>query len=296
MSVGVFTPDIRIEFVNGWLTGGTDPEDGSVECGTGTAFPMSISSLDQLAEILYRVKDAYFTGGSASWQISGSTQTINAPTYAPVNRRVDINSLTYQQRGYCKLGADDYNQAIYDAGIGYYYSDIGDNEKAIWRNAWNDGNHIDAFSYKQDDPYSTQGGDAEWWGNSGLGAYAEVFRGNRVAVIKNNPEDGLYAPTNQFFLEIEMYWYDYGVVPFGGSTNIYNSKGGFGNFSARAVLICKYILRLQSGDVEANVYFDALGSSSETGTDFIHQPSKWWPYAKDSPAVPVWNTETGAKL
>lgn len=297
MSAGVFTPDIRIEFVNGWLTGGTDPEDGSVECGSGTAFPMPLVSLRQLAEILYRVKDAWFTGGSASWQISGSTQTINAPTYKPEKRRIDINSSTYQQRGYCQFGADDiYNTPTYDAGIGDYYSEIGNNERAIWRSSWNDPNHVDAFSYKQDDPYSTQGGDAEWWGNTGLGVYAQVYRGNRVAVIKKNPTDGLYAETNQYFIEIEMYWFDYGVVPFGGSTNIYNSKGGFGDFSSRAIHICQYVLKLASGDVEADVYFDAFGSTSETGTNFIHEPTEWWPYAKGSPADPIWDPGSGTKL
>jgi hypothetical protein len=118
-----------------------------------------------------------------------------------------------------------------------------------------------------------------------------------VAVVKADPADGLYAPTNQFFLEIEMYWYDYGVVPFGGGTNIYNSEGGFGDWSAYAVAICQYILRLESGDATCQVYFATDPSTTdETGTDFIHEPSEWWPYAKDNPAVPVWDTDNGAKL
>jgi len=291
----VTTPDLRFEFVNGWLTGGTDPADGSVECGDGTAFPMPVT-LDQVAEIFYRVKDAWFTGGSASWEISGSTQTINAATDAPANRTLEIDGSTYQKRGYTILDAYPYNGATYDAGIGNYYSDIADNENGMWKDAWNDPDHVDAFSYEQDDPNSIQGGDPEWWGDTGLGVYAKVFRGNRVAVVKADPADGLYAPTNQFFLEIEMYWFDYGVVPFGGSTNIYNSEGGFGDFSSRAVLISNYILRLATGDATCPVYFDALGSTNETGTDFIHEPQVWWPYAKDNPAVPVWDTDNGAKL
>jgi hypothetical protein len=295
MANGVSTRNKRFEFVNGWLTGGTDPADGSVECGDGTAFPMQVT-LDQVAEIFYRVKDAWFTGGSASWEISGSPQTINAATDAPANRTLEIDGSTYQKRGYTKLGAYPYNGATYDAGIGNYYSDIADNENGMWKDAWNDPDHVDAFSYEQDDPNSIQGGDTEWWGDTGLGVYAKVFRGKRVAVVKADPADGLYAPTNQFFLEIEMYWFDYGFVPFGGSTNIYNSQGGFGNFSSRAVLISNYILRLATGDATCPVYFDALGSTNETGTDFIHEPQVWWPYAKDNPAVPVWDTDNGAKL
>jgi len=291
----VHTAMTRFTFVKGWLTGGTDPADGSVECGHGTAFPMEVT-LDQVAEIFYRVKDAWFTGGSASWKAYGSTQTINASTDAPTNRRLDVGATTYQQRGYCKLGGDDYNGATYNSGIGRYYSDIADNENGMWRDAWNDPNHVDAFSFKQNDPNSTQGGDPEWWGDTGLGVYAKVFRGKRVAVVKLDPADGLYAATNKFYLEIEMYWYDYGIVPFGGSTNIYNSEGGFGDFSYRAVLISNYILRLATGDATCPVYFDAYGSTDETGYDFIHEPQVWWPYAKGSPAIRVWNTATGAKL
>jgi hypothetical protein len=295
----VTTPNLRFEFVKGWLTG-SDPADGSVKCGNGTAFPMEVT-LDQVAEIFYRVKDAWFTGGSASWDISWETQTINAATDAPTNRRLDVGASTYQQRGYCKLGGDDYNGATYNSGIGSYYSDIADNENGMWKDAWNDPDHVDAFSYEQDDPNSTQGGDPEWWGDEGLGfyglgVYAKVFRGKRVAVVKADPADGLYAPTNQFFLEIEMYWYDYGVVPFGGGTNIYNSEGGFGDFSSRAINICNYILRLETGDATCPVYFDALGSTNEWGSDFIHEPQVWWPYAKNNPAVAVWNINNGAKL
>ena len=61
MSNGVFTRDKRFKWVKGWLTGGTDPADGSVECGDGTAFPMLVTP-DQLAEIMYRVRDTSVTG------------------------------------------------------------------------------------------------------------------------------------------------------------------------------------------------------------------------------------------
>jgi len=294
MSNGVFTRNKRFTWVDGQVTSGT-PDEGFVACGDGTAFPMEVT-LNQVAEIFYRVKDAWFTLGSASWKISGSPQTITAPINAPANRTLEIDGSTYQTRGYTILDAYPYNGATYDAGIGNYYSDIADNENGMWKDAWNDPDHVDAFSYEQDDPNSIQGGYFEWWGDTGLGVYAKVYRGKRVAVVKADPADGLYAPTNQFFLEIEMYWFDYGVVPFGGSTNIYNSQGGFGDFSSRAVLISNYILRLATGDATCPVYFDALGSTDETGTDFIHEAQVWWPYAKDNPAVPVWDTDNGAKL
>jgi hypothetical protein len=289
----VTTPDLRFEFVNGWLTGGTDPADGSVECGDGTAFPMEVT-LDQVAEIFYRVKDAWFTGGQADWKIDifgTPSASFSAPTSAPTNRRLDIDSLTYQQRGYCKLGADDYNGATYDAGIGNYYSDISDNENGMWK--YGD----DAFSYIQDDPNNLQGGDPEWWGVTGAGAKARVYRGNRVAVVKANPTDGLYASTNKFYLEIEMYWYDYApVLNFFGGTNIYNGVDGSGDWSSYSIEICNYVLRLSTGDATCPVYFPTLGTLDQTGTDFIHEAQVWWPYAKNNPAVPVWDSATGLPL
>ena len=53
----------RVKYVKGWhTTDGTDPGDGSaVECGEGTAYPLEVT-VDQLAEIFYRVKDATWSG------------------------------------------------------------------------------------------------------------------------------------------------------------------------------------------------------------------------------------------
>jgi len=289
MANSVYTRIKRFEFVNGWLTGGTDPADGSVECGDGTAFPMEVT-LDQVAEIFYRVKDAWITEGQVDWDVSNYSVMMRA-SGAPANRSLEIDGVTYQKRGYTILDAYPYNGPTYDAGIGNYYSDIADNENGLWKDAWNDPDHVDAFSFEQDDPNSTQGGNPEWWGDTGLGVFAKVYRGRRVAVVKLDPADGLYATTNKFYLEIEMYWFDYGVIPFGASTNIYNSQGGFGDFSSRAINICNYILRLASGDAICPFYFDALGSSNETGNDFIHEPQEWFPYQDGNGNV--WNPTTG---
>ena len=287
MANAVYTRIKRFEFVNGWMTGGTDPEDGSVECGDGTAFPMEVT-LDQVAEIFYRVKDAWITEGQVDWEVSNYAVMMRA-SGAPTNRSLEIDGVTYQKRGYTILGAYPYNGPTYDAGIGNYYSDIADNENGMWKDAWNNPDHVDAFSFEQDDPNNMQGGDPEWWGDTGLGVYAKVYRGKRVAVVKLNPTDGLYAATNKFYLEIEMYWQDYGVVPFGGSTNIYD--GGFGDFSSYAVLICNYILKLASGDATCPIYFAASGSTNETGNDFLHVPQEWFPYQDGNGNV--WSPTTG---
>jgi hypothetical protein len=289
MGVHLSTIESRVTFVKGEETSGT-PATGFVACGAGTAYPMEVT-IAQIAELFHRVKDAWFTAGSATWKVSGSPVSMLAPTAAPTNRRLDISATTCQQRGYCKLGTDVYNGATYDAGIGSFYSDIATCECGIWRDAWNDPDHVDAFSYEACDPDITQGGDSEWWRGPSSGAYATVQRGDKVAVVRLDPADGVYAATNKFYLQIEMLWSDYGVVPFFGGTNIHDGLGG--DWSAYAVTICQYILRLATGDATAQVYFATGGSTDETGTDFIHEAKLWWPYAT-SAGLPAWDTDTGA--
>ena len=57
----------RFEWVKGWLTGGTDPADGSVECGDHTEFCLEVTGasvaekMDKIAEIFYRARMAQFT-------------------------------------------------------------------------------------------------------------------------------------------------------------------------------------------------------------------------------------------
>jgi len=77
---GIFSTPIepRIGFAKGWLTGGTDPADGSVECGDGTEYPLAVTA-DQLCEIMYRVRDVKITSGSFSGNF---TRTVNVFDYS----------------------------------------------------------------------------------------------------------------------------------------------------------------------------------------------------------------------
>ena len=72
MAKGVYTRIKRFTFVKGWLTGGTDPADGSVECGDGTPYPMLVT-LDQVAEIFYRCRNTKIEGYEASVNYSSQT-------------------------------------------------------------------------------------------------------------------------------------------------------------------------------------------------------------------------------
>ena len=65
---GVYTNELRVTFVDGQET--PTPDVGFVACGAGTGFPMEVTGantrekFDKIAEIMYRVKDAWFTAGS----------------------------------------------------------------------------------------------------------------------------------------------------------------------------------------------------------------------------------------
>lgn len=313
MSAGVFTRRRRITFVDGEITSGT-PAEGFVACGDGTARPMKIpgatvaDKLDVIAEIFYRVKDAWFTGGSITWDILGEPDTeesFDAPVSAPANRVVDIADswvINLQRRGYNTLGAEDCNNAVYDAGDGVMYSDIGDNERGMWCPVWNDGlAYVDtyhpvitAFSYGSDNLYKT---DATWWGETadGFGGLITSRFTGEIGVVKVNPTDGLFAPTNEFFIGVEFAWINYDLISSaGGSSDLYTSVL-IGDFSASSALVCNYVLRLESGDVSCPLYMETSGDAANFGgSDIIHEATEWWPYA--TTGGPFWDSATGAKL
>lgn len=289
MSVAVLTPHLRFNLV--------DMTDTPYEVGDGTAFPMQVT-LAQIEEIFYRVKDAWFTGGEITYSVATVPQTFSAPSTAPTNRTLQIDSSTSQSRGYSLEGPHIYNGPEYDAGNGVNFSDIGDKEYAMWADVWNLSDQcVDAFRYDADDPASLQGGDSAWFGDRDTfaGAFVKVFRGNRVAVIKADPSHGFFNPANQFYLEIEFCYYDYGLLPFAGSTRLESPfVGDIG--SGTAMNLCNYVIQLSDSNCSCPFYFSSAGSTDQTGSDFIHQAYEWWPYAKNSPAVPVWGDTTGLKL
>jgi hypothetical protein len=258
-----------------------------VACGPGTAFPLEVT-LDQIAEIFYRVKDAHYAGGNITWEVFGSPVTYPAPTAAPANRALEVNGTTYQKRGYTKVGASTYGGVLYDAGNGVDYSDI-DREIGIWGgDTWHGST---AFSYEADDPNNTEGSTSQWWGLVGAGANVRAVFGGRIAVVRNDPSDEVFAATNRFFIEFEFAWFDYNtVLNFGGGTNIYD--GVEGDWSANATVACDYVIRIQTGDVTCPIYFSSL-YPPVGGSDVIHAATAWWPYATTT-GDPAWDDATGA--
>jgi hypothetical protein len=100
---GVSYVEPSVGYKRGWLTGGTDPGDGSVECGDGTEYPIAITK-DQLAEIYYRVRYSTIIGGAVNGDYS---HTYGGASYSgtvrmafeggppPTNLKESITDLSY---------------------------------------------------------------------------------------------------------------------------------------------------------------------------------------------------------
>lgn len=55
----------------------------------------------------------------------------------------------------------------------------------------------------------------------------------------------------------------------------------------------RYIMRLSTGDISCPLNSDNISNYSG---DIVHEAIEWFPYAKEVPSVPKWNSATGARL
>ena len=161
MAKGVHTRMKRFEFVKGWLTGGTDPADGSVECGDYTDFPVEVTGatnadkLDKIAEIYYRAKYAQFTSNDLIDNFSNVYSGVSSGSVTP---RIQYESGSFNgdflMNGYwtldtesapCNADSIPYLTAIYSGTYNDPYGwgggidtitadfrDILNNERGIW--------------------------------------------------------------------------------------------------------------------------------------------------------------------
>jgi hypothetical protein len=331
----------RFDFVRGWLTGGTDPGDGSVECGDGMLYPMEVTGatvqekLRKIAEIWYRVDDAEFTQGVAWQMLDDPTTTptvgltINAPGSRPTNRAYAVDAVGEIFRGYTTPVEDglaevsDYNAlflaAEYDRGDAEMWRDIGDHERGLWIIGdgpgdvlpwWNEKDRlippVNAFTiYSTVTPdttddnfflagltfYTTYPGGEYSSTLPFVDGYVE-FSG-RVAVVRENPDDDLLAPTNKFYLGVKLR----ATADPSGSDLLISTD--LSDITGTAYEACKYIIRLSGDlDLECPIWMPEWASAASEGytikggEDFIHKATKWRPYATRL-GTPAWSTTTG---
>ena len=339
---GVHTTDFRCQFVQGYIGSGS-----GVECGDQTLFPLEVT-LDQLAEIMYRVKFAEFTSSTLTIPFfldSGVTSGVNTPR---VQYSLGTGEDNYRMSGYWSFDDTseglpatafslDYLGDLYTEKIaGVYYSfprrfierdfrDIGDNEYGLWI-PYGDGYFPDWNRVKDMESVaeyyfgidsSIHGYDLDgfknafsWFSSSTAGdgfppdinipwfrdiSYTEeqgqpyetlsicVEFSGRVAVVGDM--SNFFDPANRFFIEMLVTGGSYAFPSTFSSGPIDASPTG-----------AFYTIRLKAdGSNDISIPLAWYHFPTFEG-EIIHEATEWWPYAKEDPATPVWNSDTGAKL
>jgi len=296
----------RVNFIKGWLTGGTDPGDGSVECGDGTLSPMVVT-LDQLAEIFYRVKDAWFTQGTYS--ISGSDLELNA-----VDPPTELRSELYanpqgSRRGYSISGTlpsalDSFFGAAYTVDS-VAWRDIGDSELAMWIpdsvdyewylpdmdivNLAGQGPATIASAFNCHMAYSAGSDPSEAgyafirYENSGGEEWTEAAVAMSGVVVWTGADSPL-DPAATLYLGIEM------VL----TSDAHDVEFGSFNRTASVLTSVNFKLKLSDGSTPSCPLYNT-GAAFTSGTDFVLEAKKWWPYATTT-GDPAWDTATGLPI
>jgi hypothetical protein len=368
------------------VTGGTDPADGSVECGDGTDYPMLVT-LDQLAEIMYRVRKAKITTG-------GFTANGLLQYYRPLS--FDVPEFTHEHTVTAQIGSgepptaslsiiaygDDNVEVIHGAPIPTSLDnelvEMGPPVTGSGRLSMEGKNNINHFESRyvvgpfiqtqisgtyfairetinEMALFSQLQGDDLFYpdchsafnlrcigstydtSTSSLSyAYGVHLHSSAARSFIFREGSGGQSNTDTFLTEkINNVLYVANVVAYTGTSptdpagNLYlrlgfqtkvfsddqfcgliidsgNKLVGYKGGSTALTLS----LKLSGGqmvtcplyayvpDYQSNSNFvvitNTLTLSSEVG--FVVEATEWWPYAKDSPAVPVWNSATGAKL
>jgi len=304
MAQAVYTRKKRFEWVEKTLS----------EVGDGTQYPLEVT-LDQIAEIFHRVKDAKFSSGYATVN-TGDPETepafgyfIYSSTAITTDRAYGLSGGNLTYRGYTTkeevtpITIDPANIPYlgdaYDAGNGDNYLDIADNERGILIQtilpSWNinTGDVVTAFSVNCSNPEAST--DPEFF-YSGFAfdldpptpaatSATVVFTGY-IAVVKEAPNHSFIAPSNRYFIEMEFSAQD-SIPVLKISTNEASISG-----SPTEISGCRYVMRLAGGaEVSCPIYADNTGYDFVGGNDFIHEATEWFPYQDQN--GDVWNPTTG---
>ena len=296
MGTQIDTIESRIRFV----------KKESADVGDGTAWPMLVT-LDQLAEIMYRVRDAWFTAGSI--KVYGKTLTIQAGTTYPLVSSISVDDSLYgtsyfYARGYNVSGTlDGAFTSHFAAPYSIYSTDYQDcnSEIGIWFPDYGiigspiisaggltdfrcGFSHIvgcensDPWSYIPPDVYTAIGIHDDAPDVSNTPARLVVNFTGEVAYVGDNPFD----PAAEIYLGVEMN----GSMSGGG---VRTKIDGYYTDDTGA----NFVLGLAGGDsVSCKLY---SGVTHDSIGDFVLQAQKWWPYAKSN-GSPAWSETTGLPL
>ena len=292
MSKGVFTRMKRVEFV----------EKTSSEVGDGTAFPMEVT-LDQLAEIMYRVKDSVFSG-SVTEDYTGIINTYGfsgAPTSELVSEATTGVWEWFVRRGYSTgdvSGFAGYFGSSYPVN-GDNWFDIEDNERGVWApNVSGVSDFRTGYSHLFSSNFETEEIDpspSHYLAYNTLDGYfspsiATLVFSREVAWVDVNLSGNPFDPANQLYLGLS---FDMQGV-FYTTTYISSNSATAGNASPTGLSL---EIELSGGVVlDCPIYFSSYDAIATYSGSIRCIATEWWPYAKGSPAEPVWDSETGVKF
>jgi len=312
--LGVVSPipvQPRLSFKKGWLTGGTDPEDGSLKCGYGTSCPIPVT-LSQLYEIIYRVKDSAITSGRITFNAQFTNgELIFIPGDGPPIKNVtsifpEDEPLAYNcSHGYAadpsifawapeNMFGEPY---LTEDGQGPFY-DVLNDERAIWymTNSRSSGishrvSYNDFFFSSSD--YPTRYGvytyapplpsapeSAPFYGGGSL----DYHLGRVVAWVGGgspfSPESSLWLSAFFNLTSSDLYL---------GGTTI--SSVGWEESTRREGV---FEIELSNNDVISIPGFvdEFIAGNTEVITPFRVKATKWWPYATTA-GDPAWDATTG---
>jgi hypothetical protein len=224
---------------------------------------------------------------------------------------------------------DPYLEAEYDAGQGAMFRDVGDNERAMWLKMilpeWNTlysyAGFVNAFSFRQDGEFEEYLENEEhvfllkWYltpvdpGNENLDyALASVIFTGEIAFVLDDPLDSIFSPNTKFYIGVEFKTdTNFQVSGWGGDPNgIFQISTNQASLSGSSSKIpteypsedfCKYVIRLESGDISCPMYLFDLTTGSLwgyiAGESFVHKATEWWPYNRLAEPRAIWDAATG---
>jgi hypothetical protein len=305
----------RIKFVEGKVQEGTG--DGEfVACGDGTAYPIEVT-VDQMMEVLCRVRNSKFTEGSFSYPPAPGGPprpplfAVHKPSVTPSSStpfEFDEDSTLMVFRGYGHVWTDSDGSDIPSDGErffsgatasgGHHWRATLSDELAIFYEP--EGGYDAAPPFYSSIPsgyapagfsyYSARGGvdvagAINWFGPRGNGGtYVHFTR--KVAWVDVSGSGNPLDSANKRFLGVKF------LSLWNLMTGIFTDKN---IYSGGPVLPAgaKFKFKLSGGStIECPIYSDEAPSAA---SDIVMEATEWWPYATTT-GGPAWGQSTGLPL
>ena len=314
--------DPHVVYRKGWLTGGTDPADGSVEVGDRTAYPLEVT-VAQMEAINYRIRQVEVDSCSLETSYSGTTYEyyFNPPTlpqspnsqyyssgdfevYYHDGRVVIATTEALVENSINIYSADSYHGAPYEVGAAAtiassFWAADPTSEFSLFASTAQIGggfgrgvgmftscnrNSIGGSPYTAPTvgAYYTVDGDTDFPGVDRL----TVSLGPEVVFIDTTGSGDPLDPGNQLWL----------AAAIGNSSSSANGIQfrTIGNYDDCGTFTLD-LSGVSLGEVSCPLYLRRSGYTVTTDIDIVATPSSFWPY-KDKAGLDAWDDETGAAI